>query len=117
MKATFANKDDELWPGLSVATRILVDTLKQAVVVPDDAVQRGPDGLYVFVVGDDSKVGMQPVTVSQSDQGQSVVAHGLTEGQKIVVAGQYRLQAGSLVKPGEASPGLAKEAADISKAP
>jgi multidrug efflux system membrane fusion protein len=117
MKATFANKNDELWPGLSVATRVLVDTLKQAVVVPDDAVQRGPDGLYVFVVADDNKVGMQPVTVSQSDQGQSVVAHGLTVGQKIVVAGQYRLQAGSLVKPGEAPPGLAKEAADNSKAP
>jgi multidrug efflux system membrane fusion protein len=117
MKATFANKDDELWPGLSVATRVLVDTLKKAVVVPDDAVQRGPDGLYVFVVGDDNKVGMQPVTISQSDQGQSVVAHGLTAGQTIVVAGQYRLQGGSLVKPGEASPDLAKEAADTSKAP
>jgi membrane fusion protein, multidrug efflux system len=46
MKATFANKDNVLWPGLSVSTRLLVDTLKQVVVVPDDAVQRGPDGLY-----------------------------------------------------------------------
>jgi multidrug efflux system membrane fusion protein len=115
MKAVFANKNDELWPGLSVATRVLVDTLKQALVVPDDAVQRGPDGLYVFVVGDDNKVAMQPVTVSQSDQGQSVVTRGLTAGQKIVVAGQYRLQPGSLVKPGEAA--LAKEAADAAKVP
>jgi multidrug efflux system membrane fusion protein len=117
MKAVFANKDDELWPGLSVATRVLVDTLKQAVVVADEAVQRGPDGLYVFVVGDDNKVGMQPVTVSHSDQGQSVVGRGLSVGQKIVVAGQYRLQPGSLVKPGGAAPALAKEAADTAKVP
>jgi multidrug efflux system membrane fusion protein len=117
MKAVFANKDDELWPGLSIATRVLVDTLKQAIVVPDDAVQRGPDGLYVFVVGDDSKVGMQPVTVSHADQGQSVVTHGLTAGQTIVVAGQYRLQPGSPVRPSAAAPALAKEAADTAKAP
>jgi membrane fusion protein, multidrug efflux system len=103
MKATFDNKDDVLWPGLSVATRVLVDTLKQVVVVPDDAVQRGPDGLYVFVVGDDNKVSMQSVTVSHSDKGQSVVTRGLTPGQKIVVAGQYRLQSGSVVRPNEAS--------------
>jgi multidrug efflux system membrane fusion protein len=113
MKAVFDNKDEVLWPGLSVATRVLVDTLKQAVVVPDAAVQRGPDGLYVFVVGDDSKVGMQGVSVSHSDEGRSVVARGLMPGQKIVVAGQYRLQAGSVVRAGGASgpQPLASEAA------
>jgi membrane fusion protein, multidrug efflux system len=103
MKATFANKDNVLWPGLSLSTRLLVDTLKQVVVVPDDAVQRGPDGLYVFVVGDDNKVSMRPVAVSHSDEGRSVVAHGLTPGEKVVVAGQYRLQVGSVVQPSEAS--------------
>jgi len=103
MKATFANKDNTLWPGLSVATRVLVDTRKQVVVVPDNAVQRGPDGLYVFVVSDDNKVGVQAVTVSQTGQGKSVVEHGLTLGQRIVVAGQYRLQLGSRVQPSEVS--------------
>jgi membrane fusion protein, multidrug efflux system len=103
MKATFANKDNILWPGLSVSTRLLVDTLKQVVVVPDDAIQRGPDGLYVFVVGDNNKVSMRPVSVSHSDEGRSVVEHGLTAGEKVVVAGQYRLQAGSVVQPKEAS--------------
>jgi membrane fusion protein, multidrug efflux system len=120
MKATFANKDDVLWPGLSVSTRVLVDTLKQVVVAPDDAVQRGPDGLYVFVVSDDNKVSMQPVTVSHSDEGQSVVEHGLMPGQKVVVAGQYRLQPGTVVQPGEASGSstLAKGAEDTApKAP
>jgi multidrug efflux system membrane fusion protein len=98
---------------------VLVDTLKQAVVVPDDAVQRGPNGLYVFAVGDDNKVAVQPVAVSQSGEGMSVVERGLTPGQKIVVAGQYRLQAGSVVQPAEASgPNtLAGSAADTPKAP
>jgi membrane fusion protein, multidrug efflux system len=120
MKATFANKDNVLWPGLSVSTRLLVDTLKQVVVVPDDAVQRGPDGLYVFVVGDDNKVSMRPVTVSHSDEGRSVVERGLTPGEKVVVAGQYRLQVGSVVQPSEASgsKALAREAEDTpAKAP
>ena len=103
MKATFQNKDNALWPGLSVATRVQVDTLKQVVVVPDDAVRRGPDGLYAFVVGDDNKVGIQAITVSQSGQGKSVVARGLMPGQRIVVAGQYRLQMGSMVQPTEVS--------------
>jgi multidrug efflux system membrane fusion protein len=119
MKATFANNDNALWPGLSVSTRILVNTLKQVAVVPDNAVQRGPDGLYVFVVSDDDKAGVQAVTVSQSGQGKSVVEHGLTPGQRIVVAGQYRLQVGSLVQPSEVSGGaLAKEADNLApKAP
>ena len=102
MKATFANKNDGLWPGLSVATRLLVDTLKQAVVVPDDAIQRGPNGLYVFVVGDDNKVSTRPVGVSHTDEGQSVVERGLKPGEKVVIAGQYRLQVGSVVKPNQA---------------
>ena len=120
MKATFANDDNVLWPGLSVATRVLVDTLKRVVVVPDDAVQRGPNGLYVFVVGDDNKVSLQPTTVGHSDGGQSVVEHGLTPGQRIVVAGQYRLQAGSVVlaRDTSGSKALAKEAEDpLPKAP
>jgi membrane fusion protein, multidrug efflux system len=103
MKATFDNKDNVLWPGLSVATRLMVRTLKQATTVPDAAVQRGPNGLYVFVVGDDNKAAVQPITVSYSNDGVSVVEQGLTPGQKVVVAGQYRLQIGSLTQPNDAS--------------
>jgi len=102
MKATFENKDNVLWPGLSVATRLLVNKLKDATVIPDNAVQRGPNGLYAFVVGDDNKVAVQAIKVSQSGDGESVVEQGLTPGQRIVVAGQYRLLAGSLVEPKEA---------------
>jgi multidrug efflux system membrane fusion protein len=113
MKATFANTDNALWPGLSVATRVLVDTLKQVVVVPDDAVQHGPNGLYAFIVGADNKVAVQPIKVSHSGDGLSVVEQGLTPGQKVVVAGQYRLQPGSVVEPSEAPDALAKEAAAV----
>jgi multidrug efflux system membrane fusion protein len=56
MKATFQNKDDALWPGLSVATRLLVDTRKNVLVAPNDAIQHGPNGLFTFVVGKDNKV-------------------------------------------------------------
>jgi membrane fusion protein, multidrug efflux system len=101
MKATFANKDNALWPGLSVTTRLLVNTLKQAVVVPNDAIQRGPNGLYAFVVGDDNKVAMQTIKISEQGTDQSVVQGGLSPGQKVVVAGQYRLQPGALVRPNE----------------
>ena len=58
MKATFENTDNALWPGLSVATRLLVDTLRQVTVAPDGAVERGPNGLYAFVVGSDNKVNL-----------------------------------------------------------
>jgi multidrug efflux system membrane fusion protein len=117
MKATFGNKDSVLWPGLSVSTRLLVDTLKQVATVPDDAVQRGPNGLYAFVVSDDNKAEVQAITVSQSGDGASVVERGLTPGQKVVVAGQYRLQAGSVVQPSEApaSSTLANEAENTSR--
>jgi multidrug efflux system membrane fusion protein len=102
MKATFRNNDNVLWPGLSVATRLLVDTLRQVATIPDNAVQRGPNGLYAFVVGDDNKVEVQPIVVRHSDDGISVVDEGLIPGQRVVVAGQYRLQPGSLVQPSSA---------------
>jgi membrane fusion protein, multidrug efflux system len=98
MKATFKNADNALWPGLSVSTRLLVDTLKQVVVVPDGAVERGPNGLYAYVVGSDDKVEARDITVSQEGDGQSVVVKGLSPGENVVTAGQYRLQQGSLVQ-------------------
>jgi multidrug efflux system membrane fusion protein len=103
MKATFANTDDALWPGLSVSTRLLVDTLKQVTVVPDGAVERGPNGLYAFVVGGDNKVETRAITVGQEGDGQSVILTGLTAGETVVTAGQYRLVQGSLVQSGAAS--------------
>jgi multidrug efflux system membrane fusion protein len=101
MKATFQNTNDVLWPGLSVTTRLLVSTLKDVLVVPEDAVQRGPNGLYVYVIGTDNKAQVQPVDVAQEGNGQAVITKGLSDGQKVVTAGQYRLQPGALVQATE----------------
>ena len=65
LKADFPNTDLQLWPGQFVNVRLLVKTLEQVVVVPTSAVQRGPDGTFVYVVGDANKVGMRPVTLAQ----------------------------------------------------
>jgi multidrug efflux system membrane fusion protein len=99
MKATFANTDNVLWPGLSVSTRLLVETLKQVIVVPENVVQRGPNGLYAFVVGNDNKVALRDIKIGQEGNGLSVIAQGLSPGEKVVTAGQYRLQKGMLVDP------------------
>jgi membrane fusion protein, multidrug efflux system len=103
MKATFANTDNVLWPGLSVSTRLLIDTLKQVIVVPEDAVQRGPSSLYVFVVGGENRVEMRNVMVGQEGSGQSVILQGLSPGERVVIAGQYRLQRGVFVEPTDSS--------------
>jgi multidrug efflux system membrane fusion protein len=108
MKATFENTDNVLWPGLSVSTRLLLDTLKQAIVVPDLAVERGPNGLYAFVVGAGNKVEMRSVTVSQDGDGNSVVTQGLNPGENVVVSGQYELQPGTLVAPQQTNPQVAQ---------
>ena len=73
LKAVFDNPGTALWPGLSVATRLLVRTLDNVVVVPDSAVQRGPNGLYAYLVTAASKAEMQPVKISMTQGGQSLV--------------------------------------------
>lgn len=97
LKAVFDNKDHALWPGQSVSTRLLVTTLKDAVVTPDDAVQHGSDGLYAFAVGQDSKADLQKIKVGRSIDGRTVIEDGLSPGQRVVVAGQYKVQKGTLV--------------------
>jgi len=97
LKATFDNKDHVLWPGLSVSTRLLVETIKDATVVPEDAVQHGPDGLFAFVVGDGNKAVVRPIKVRESGNGKSLIDSGLSPGERVVTRGQYRVQAGSLL--------------------
>ncbi|MGB7259958.1 MAG: efflux RND transporter periplasmic adaptor subunit, partial [Pseudolabrys sp.] len=99
MKATFQNKNNALWPGLSVATRLLVETLKNVVVTPNDAIQHGPNGLYVFVVGDGNKVEMRDIKVGAEGSAQTVVSNGLAAGERVVTAGQYRLTQGAEAAP------------------
>jgi multidrug efflux system membrane fusion protein len=100
LKATFPNEDHALWPGQFINIRLLLRTLQQVVTVPSTAIQRGPNGMYVYVIKADSTVAMQPVSVGQMNEGTSVVERGLQPGDKIVVRGQYRLQPGTRVQAG-----------------
>jgi multidrug efflux system membrane fusion protein len=97
LKAVFDNKDHVLWPGLSVSTRLLVTTLNDATVIPDDAVQHGADGLYAFAVGADNKAELKKIKVGRSIDGRTVVEDGLSAGERVIVAGQYKVQPGALV--------------------
>src|SRR5206468_9403902 len=97
LKGVFDNKDHALWPGQSVSTRLLVKTLKDATVVPDDAVQHGNDGLYAYVVNQENKAELRHVKVSQSIDGRSVIDSGLSPGEQVITAGQYKVQPGTLV--------------------
>jgi multidrug efflux system membrane fusion protein len=101
MKARFDNTDNALWPGLSVLTRLLIRTVKNATIVPQDAIQHGPDGLFVYVVGQDSKVHTQKIKAGDQSTNAAVVMDGLSGGEKVVTAGQYRLQDGVLVQARE----------------
>ena len=95
LKAEFPNRDLQLWPGGFVNVRLLINTLKQVVVAPTAAVQRGPSGTFVYVVQPDNKVAVRPVTVSQQDEVQAVIAKGLEADERVVTTGFARLTAGA----------------------
>ncbi len=97
LKATFANPDNVLWPGQSVSVKVLVDTLRSVVVVPQSAVQHGQQGLWAYVVNDHQRVETKPIEVGESNSDNVVVTKGLSAGERVVTAGQYRLQNGSPV--------------------
>src|SRR6266849_2203784 len=103
LKAVFDNKNHALWPGQSVSTRLLVKTLKDATVIPDDAIQHGSDGLYAYTVNQDNKAELRKLKVSYSIDGRSVVDDGLSPGQQVITAGQYKVQPGTLVSTAMAS--------------
>jgi membrane fusion protein, multidrug efflux system len=98
LKATFPNDNLALWPGQFVNARLLLRTQRNVVTVPSDAVQRGAQGMYAYVVKPDSTVALQPLQVGQISAGTAVIESGVEEGQRVVVAGQYRLQPGTKVE-------------------
>jgi multidrug efflux system membrane fusion protein len=96
LKAIFPNANRALWPGLAVQAALQVQVLKNAVTVPSVAVNRGPDGLYVFAAAG-GKVRMVPVQVRQDDGTIAVIASGIAAGTQVVADGQSKLQNGSRI--------------------
>lgn len=101
LKSTFANDELKLWPGQFVNVRLLLET-RQGPVVPASVVQRGPDGDFAFIISEDLTAQVRKIKVAQIDRGQALIDEGLSPGERVVVDGQYKLQAGSKVKLPEA---------------
>lgn len=98
LKARFANAGKRLWPGQFVNVRLGVQTLNNVTVIPSSAINRGPKGQYVFVVGSDHKAAMHPVTLVTTQGQLAVVKSGVAPGDIVVTDGQMTLNKGSLVR-------------------
>ena len=98
LKAEFPNEDNALWPGQFVPVKIGITTRENIVALPSVAIQRGPDGLYVWVVGPDKKAKMAPVKTGPTQDDRVLVESGIAPGDRIITAGQYRLQPNSSVQ-------------------
>ncbi|MCK1734690.1 efflux RND transporter periplasmic adaptor subunit [Bradyrhizobium sp. 138] len=97
LKAEFPNANYQLWPGQFVNVRLKVETLTQALVVPTSAVQRGPIGTFSYVIGADNVVSAKPVTVTQQNEHDAVIANGLSASDRVVTTGFANLSDGSKV--------------------
>jgi len=97
LKATFANADEQLWPGEFVHVHIEFNTQKNAVTIPPVAMQRGPQGFYAWVIKPDNTAEQRPIDAKQVGDDVAIVSKGLSPDERVVVNGQYRLQAGSHV--------------------
>lgn len=97
LKATFPNKNGELWPGEFVQVRLVTGVQPSALSVPISALQQGSTGQQVFVVGPENKVHLQPVKIAETLDGRALVSDGLKAGDTVVTSGQYRLQDGAAI--------------------
>jgi multidrug efflux system membrane fusion protein len=97
LKAMFPNDDEKLWPGEFVNARVLVDTRTSAVVVPSGAIQRGPDGLFIWIVAANDVAEPRAIEVGPRTEKLTIITSGLNGGERIITDGQYKLQRGAPV--------------------
>jgi len=97
LKSTFPNREGTLWPGQFIVLRVLQKTLQNALTVPSSALQRGPDGFYVYVVDENNKADVRKVEPGPISGNRAVIISGLTATDKVIADGQYRVRDGSLV--------------------
>ena len=100
LKAIFPNADDGLFPNQFVNPRLLIDTLKGVVLVPNAAIQRGTQSTFVFVVKEDQSVDVRPVEVRLTEGDSTAISKGLAAGEVVVTEGVDKLQAGSKIETG-----------------
>lgn len=98
LKATFQNEKGTLWPGQFINARLLLQVQQKVLSIPAAAAQRGPDGMFVYVVKADGTVEARPIKAGTETNGSIVADGGLKEGETVVITNQYRLQPGSTVK-------------------
>ena len=97
LKAIFPNADDKLWPGEFVNARLLLQTRSNAIVVPSTAVQRGPQGLFTWVVTANNTAVVRQIQVGPTTGDSTIIDSGVNEGERVVIDGQYKLQTNSPV--------------------
>lgn len=114
VKAEFTNRDSKLWPGMFVNVEVAPRTIRNATVVPAQAVQTGPDARFVYVVGHERKVERKPVKLAYIEEGIAVV-EGLQPGARVVTEGAQNLRPGTTVTEGEG--GESKAAGKPGKTP
>jgi multidrug efflux system membrane fusion protein len=95
LKAVFPNPERRLWPSQFVKTRLLVNTRRGALVIPAAAVQHGPQGVFVYVVGADGRVASRPVRVERTEGESAILTEGINPGEQVVTEGQNRLRPGA----------------------
>ena len=117
LKAVFDNKDNQLWPNQFVNANLLLETRKNSTVVPTAAIQRGPQGAFVYVVKPDSTVEARTVAISLTQGTATVIASGVVPGDTVVTDGQDKLQTGSKVEPRTANPADTRNGINGSGAP
>jgi multidrug efflux system membrane fusion protein len=105
LRAEFANTDLQLWPGQFVNVRLKIDTLQNVVVIPTGAVQRGPDGTFVYVVKPDNTAAMRRIAVEKQDEMQTVVKSGAAPPERVITTGFARLTDGARVTIGAGAGG------------
>jgi len=104
LKAQFANGNAALFPNQFVNVRMKLDTLRDAIVVPSAAVQRGAQGMFVYVVRPDQTVALRPVKLGPLDGQRQAIVEGLAPGELVVTDGTDRLRGGAQVEVASARP-------------
>ncbi len=110
LKAMFDNEDEQLWPGDFVNARVSVEMRKGVLTVPTAAIQRGPDGIFAWVIDEKEVAHARTITAGPTTADHTIVASGLSEGERVVINGQYKLRQNAKVTVTTPAPVVAKQA-------